>query len=280
MRCRIRYLTRQRSGNVSPSDQTFDLDGRRISLGRGTDCHVFLKDLRASYHHAEIVVRDFDVVIEAVDGSALTVDGVPVERAVITPESEIEVGPYRLRLVSEPDADLTLTVELTSPPPTDTVEQLIEPRRTQLGGGLLRKRALSWVLFLALIAVGLALPIIAHRAPAPDAADRAPAGPGPQAEPASPLAGFDRIWISGDLSSSHRLLSNQCGACHQAPFIPVTERSLRRLPPRHPASFRHRAVHLRRLRPDRAAWIATPSTRGPMASSRRSRACAPTAIGT
>ena len=108
MRCKVRYLSRQRSGGVTHSDQTINLEGQRIKLGRGTDCHVFLKDLRASYHHAEIVVRDFDVVIEAVDDSALTVDGVPVERAVITPESDIEVGPYRLQLVpNEPDADLT-----------------------------------------------------------------------------------------------------------------------------------------------------------------------------
>jgi Inner membrane component of T3SS, cytoplasmic domain len=222
MRCKVRYVARQRSGGVSHSDQTFNVEGQRISLGRGTDCHLFLKDLRASYHHAEIVVRDFDVVIEAVDDSALTIDGVPVERAAITPESEIEVGPYRLQLLREPDADLSLSVELTSPPPQDTIDKLIEPRRVGLDGGLLRKRALSWALFLLLITVGLALPIVAHRLAAPDTTTSGPAASGADAaHGGSPLAGFDRIWISGDLSSSHRLLSQQCGACHEAPFVPI-----------------------------------------------------------
>jgi len=225
MRCKVRYLSRQRSGGVTHSDQTIKVEGQRIKLGRGTDCQVYLKDLRASFHHAEIVVRDFDVVIEAVDDSALMVDGVPVERAVITPESEIEVGPYRVQLVpGEPDADLTVSVELVSPPPSDTVDKLIEPRRIGLEGGLLRKRPLSWALFLLLIVVGLALPIVAHRSPAPESTMSVPPASGPEpAHSAAPFAGFDRIWISGDLSSSHRLLSEQCGACHEAPFIPVRE---------------------------------------------------------
>ena len=214
MRCKIRYLTRQRTGRVAQDEQVVTLDGNRITLGRGTDSTVFLRDLRVSYHHAELVVHDTGIVLEAVGHSSLRVDQVAVERAVVTPESAIEVGPYRLQLGrDEPDVDLSLAVELVTPPPTDTIERLIEPRRVSLGTGLLRKRAISWLLFLLVIVGGLALPVVAYRTTRPEV--------GGNAERATVLAGFDRFWISGELSTSHQLLGDDCHACHELPFVPV-----------------------------------------------------------
>jgi hypothetical protein len=214
MRCKIRYLTRQRTGRVAQDEQIVTLEGNRITLGRGTDSTVFLRDLRVNYHHAELVVHDYGIVIEAVGHSILRIDHIPVERAVVTPDSEIEVGPYRLQLgQDEPDADLTLAVELVTPPPTDTIEQLVEPRRVLLGTGILRKRALSWLVFLVVIISGLALPIVAYRTTKPEGAGNA--------ERAPFLAGFDRFWLSGELSTSHQLLGDDCHACHELPFVPV-----------------------------------------------------------
>ena len=124
MRCTIRYLSRQRTGRVAQTEQLVEAPGRELTLGRGTDSDVFLRDLRVNYHHARLTVRDHDLVIEAVGESVLRVDQKPVKRAVVTPNSEIEVGPYRVALQpGEADDDLTLTVELISPPPVDTVER-------------------------------------------------------------------------------------------------------------------------------------------------------------
>jgi predicted CXXCH cytochrome family protein len=214
MRCKIRYLTRQRTGRVAQDEQIVTVEGNRITLGRGTDTTVFLRDLRVNYHHAELVVHDSEIVIEAVGHSILRVDHVAVERAIVRPDSEIEVGPYRLQLgQGEPDADLTLAVELVTPPPTDTVEQLVEPRRVTLGTGVLGKRAVSWLLFFLVIIAGLVLPVVAYRTTQPE-------GPG-QDRSAALLRGFDRFWISGELSSAHRLLGDDCSACHERPFVPV-----------------------------------------------------------
>jgi hypothetical protein len=229
MRCKIRYLTRQRTGRVAQDEQIITLEGNRITLGRGTDSAVFLRDLRVNYHHAELVVHDHEIVIEAVGHSILRIDHIPVERAVVTPESEIEVGPYRLQLgQDEPDADLTLAVELVTPPPTDTVEQLIEPRRLLLGTGILRKRALSWLLFLVVLVSGLALPIVAYRTTKPEGAGNG--------QSAGFLAGFDRFWISGDLAAGHRLLGDACNACHELPFVPVRSEACASC---HPATRHH-----------------------------------------
>jgi hypothetical protein len=214
MRCKIRYLTRQRTGRVAQDEQIVEVEGNRISLGRGTDSTVFLRDLRVNYHHADLVVHDDGIVLEAVGHSILRIDRLPVERGLITPDSEIEVGPYRLQLgQDEADADLTLAVELVTPPPTDTVEQLVPQRGIGLGSGLLGKRAISWLLFFLVITGGLALPILAYRTTKPES-------PGKQQSGAFP-AGFDRFWLSGALSSPHQLLGDDCKACHELAFVPV-----------------------------------------------------------
>lgn len=212
MRCKLRTVSRYRSGSVSRSEQLIETAGSRVTVGRGTDSDIFLKDLRVNYRHAEIVLRDFDAIIEAVGESDLRIDGVLVERGLLVPDAEIEVGPYRLQILpDEPDVDLALEVELVTPPPSDSIERLVAPRGVGIGSGLLRKRPLAWGLFAGLLAIGLVLPVLAHRTPAT-------LPPEPEQ---GMLAGFNRIWISGELASSHRMLADNCEACHQTPFVRV-----------------------------------------------------------
>lgn len=213
MRLTIRTISRLASGKVSQRDQTLDVDGRRIKLGRGTDNDIALKDLRVNYRHADIIVREADVVVEAIENNLIRLDGVPVERGVLTPESELEIGPYRLQLADvTPAGDITLTVELVSPAPAASVDTLIDPRRTRLGGGFLGKRGWSWALFLGLLAIALLVPIWAYMTPKPR--------PGSPERPTL-LASFDRVWTSGELSRPHRFLSENCGACHEKAFVSV-----------------------------------------------------------
>lgn len=214
MRLTIRTISRLPSGRVSQKDQTVEIEGRRIKLGRGTDNDLALKDLRVNYRHADILVREEDIVVEAIDDSLIRLDGVPVERGALTPESELEVGPYRIQVVdaSLGGHEVTLAVELVSPAPAGSVEAIIDPRRTRLGGGFLGKRGWSWLLFLLLLAVSLIIPIWAYMAPKPK--------PGSPERPTL-LTSFDRVWTSGDLSAPHKFLSQNCGACHEKAFISV-----------------------------------------------------------
>ncbi|HEX8375637.1 MAG TPA: FHA domain-containing protein, partial [Geminicoccaceae bacterium] len=163
MRCKIRFVSRQANGGVSFKEQAVEVQGRRVKLGRGTDNDVFLKDLRVNFRHADILIRDTDLVVEAVGESPLKVDGVAMSRGALAPGTQVEVGPYRVGLLAaEPGADLTLEVELLTPAPTGTVEQLMAPGGLKLEGTVLGKRALSWALFLAVLAVGLGLPVAAY----------------------------------------------------------------------------------------------------------------------
>ncbi|MDX1541953.1 MAG: FHA domain-containing protein, partial [Geminicoccaceae bacterium] len=173
MRLKIRTLQRLKSGGTSASDHVVEVPEKRIGIGRGTDNEVFLRDLRVNYKHARILVRDFDTIIEAEDDSLIQVDEVPVERAVIDTNSEIDVGPYRLKLLGpEGDDDLVITVELVSPVESETVDKLIRPERTKLEGRAIGRRSLAWSLFLLVLALTLALPILAHLVSDPERAER------------------------------------------------------------------------------------------------------------
>lgn len=212
MRCKIRYISRQRRG-VTQSDQIVDIQGARLKLGRGTDSDVFLKDLRVNYHHADIVVRESDIVIEAVGASLVRVDGSPVERGVIRQGSEVEVGPYRVDLApNEPGVDLTLLVELVVAPPADV--DLINPARVRIGvtGGTSR-RVYSWSLFGAAIVGCLFLPVVAYLSSGSDA--------GEDSEPIPVLSSFDQVWLSGEMSGSHKYFAHDCGECHEQAFTQV-----------------------------------------------------------
>ena len=215
MRLRIRQLTRLRSGGTSATDHVVEVPGDRIRVGRGTDNELFLKDLRVNYRHAEIVVREHDVVVEAAGGE-IRLDEVPVERAVLGPGETVGIGPYRVQvLADEPDADLTVTYELAAPPPGETPEQLIRPERVQVRGG---RRAWAWILFVVVILGSLAVPVVAHLM-----AKSEPDEPVAGREGLPLLAGLDRLWVSGELSSSHKQLNEDCGACHERAFVPVRE---------------------------------------------------------
>ena len=223
MRLKIRALQRLKSGGTSASDHVIEVPGNRIGIGRGTDNEVFLKDLRVSYQHAQILVRPHDKVMEAIDDSLVRVDEVPTDRAVIDTDSDIEIGPYRLKLLGrEPDADFVITVELVSPVQAETVDQLIRPERTRLEGGWLGRRSLSWALFLLVLGLALALPILAYLGDDPARAEKRVTAEGPD-QGRGPLMGFDQLWISGELSGSHKMLANDCRACHETAFVPVRD---------------------------------------------------------
>jgi predicted CXXCH cytochrome family protein len=221
MRCRIRNLFRSRTGSLGFKEEIVEVDGHRVRLGRGTENDVFLGDLRVNYRHAEIVVREHDVIIEAIGESIIRVDGVPTDRGAMTPATEVEVGPYRIQLQDEAGADLTLAIELIAPAPTDGVDKLIDPKRIGIGGS---RRSLSWVLFVAAIVGTLVLPMVAHLLFKPGTTavvERAGAADTPR----SRLASLDSIWSSGPLSSAHKSLEGRCEVCHEQAFVMVRNES-------------------------------------------------------
>ncbi len=219
MRCRVQNVTRLPNGTTSTKDREVTTSGNRVRIGRGTDNDIVLKDLSVAFRHADIIVRDFDIVVEAVAGSAVRFDDVPAGRGVLAPETVLGIGPYQIRLLPpERGFDLDLAIESGETAATAPVTASAPLR---LRGGLLARRPLSWLLFAAALVGCLVLPVLANLGyqtdRAPVLADGRTGGDAPK----TVLAGFDHAWDTGELSNPHKFLEQRCEACHVVPFQPI-----------------------------------------------------------
>ena len=89
MRCRVQNVTSLPNGTTSTKDREVTTSGNRLRIGRGTDNDIVLKDLAVALRHADIVVRDFDIVVESVSGSLVLFDDVAAGRGALTPETVV-----------------------------------------------------------------------------------------------------------------------------------------------------------------------------------------------
>ena len=220
MRCRVQNVTRLPNGTVSTKDREITTSGNRVRIGRGTDNDIVLKDLSVQFRHADIVVRDFDVVVEAVGGSAVRFDDIAAGRGAFTTDTVVGIGPYQIRLLP-PERGFDLAVAVESGEAAPVAAPAASAAQLRLRGGLLARRPLSWLLFAAVLLGFLVLPVLAHfnypREQAPVLADGRSGGDAP----ATLFAGYDHSWDSGELSDSHKFLEQRCEACHVVPFQPV-----------------------------------------------------------
>lgn len=210
MRCLVRFLTRRASGGIGYRD--VPVDATSLRLGRGTDNEVFLPDIRVSYRQARIHIRAGAVVIEGEGVNTVRVNGASMRQASIGVEDDVDVGPYRIKLLpATPEAELAISVELVVPL-GDDVERMRQASGIGLLGTLPSKRALSWSLALVVLGLFLVLPVAAF-----------------MADPIRKLANtvlpfaVDKPWESGPLSAPHKFFGNNCTTCHEKAFVMVRD---------------------------------------------------------
>ncbi|HVH76664.1 MAG TPA: cytochrome c3 family protein [Stellaceae bacterium] len=189
----------------------------RLRFGRGTDNEVPLADIRVPLAAAVMSQRIGGLSIEQSGELPLRVNGGSAHSANVGPGDEIDIGPYRI-VLSEPaeGLDAALSVELVRPM-GDALDRILRHSRIGLEHTHLSRRRASWALFLAILVLCLAAPIVAYLA-----------GQRVTAPTAVPAAGgasvvFRGSWNPGQLSNAHRYFAHQCSTCHRAPFRAVED---------------------------------------------------------
>ena len=209
MRWLVKFITRRAGGAISHSDQP--VETAILRFGRGTANEVYLPDIRVAFGHARLGLLDGTFVVAASGGNLMTVNGIPVARAVVQQGDEIGIGPYRIGLnEAEGDHDLLVEVELVNPLEEGS-SQGAAITGLQLAALLPSKRRWSWVFFLGVIAVTLALPVAAFYAKSVRSMLTAAALPP------------DRMVSSGTISAPHKNLVGNCQACHKEAFAKVAD---------------------------------------------------------
>lgn len=181
------------------------LEADRVTLGRGTDQHVQLPDMRVTLAHAEIRQQPGGGYrIECSGENPVTVNGSPVQAANLGIGDLIDVGRFRLTVGAPPrGTDLLLEIdERVSVREEQGRRRERYPMTLEQAG--LRKRRAAW---------GLAALVLLPLFVAPLAARYAAGG--------EAGASLDAFWQPGPPSASHSPFVLDCDACHQAPFTMV-----------------------------------------------------------
>jgi predicted CXXCH cytochrome family protein len=215
----IRTWTRQAGERVS-NDRVVSAD--RLRIGRGTDQDVELPDLRVGLAHAEIVRSGNKAMMMARGGASLLVNGAPASEHKLRGGDNIRFGRYSLTVSPGRDGtDLLIEVDEAISARDERSQRLTRLSLTLDEAGLSRRR-LSWVLFFLVLLPTLAIPALLRYYPLGHVPAAAPAATVASNSPSAPLwEPTDRVWLSGHFSGAHSYFRNDCGKCHETPFLRV-----------------------------------------------------------
>lgn len=205
----ITYLTRRAKGGVSRRSE--EKSAEVLRFGRSTNAEVYLADPRIRYDHAVIHQRHGGFFVEVENLSDLRVNGQPTRSRPVIVGDIISIGPFDVSVVEPPEGmDFAIEVELVRPL-GDDYAQLAARSTIRLMDYGLRRRIWSWVGVLVILGVFLVAPIVFYSQHSEESAEKT-VGTRP-----------DTVWNSGPISSSHRLIADQCNTCHQKPFVQVLD---------------------------------------------------------
>jgi predicted CXXCH cytochrome family protein len=185
------------------TDEALEVD--RVTLGRGTDQHVQLPDMRVTLAHAEIRLQPGGGYrIECQSENPVWVNGSPVTSAALGTDDVVDCGRFRLTIGKAPEGtDLLLQVEERASAREEQGRRRQRYRLTLEQAGL-GKRRWAWALALLVLVPLFALPLVLRFATAGAAG-----------------ASVDTVWQPGPPSDAHSPFVRDCDVCHQTPFVQV-----------------------------------------------------------
>jgi predicted CXXCH cytochrome family protein len=205
----VRQIAVTSDGREIIRSNPFDVD--QIGIGRSAANAIHLADLAVSPDHAVIRNRDDGhIVVESTSGQGFTLDGRQSQSVTIDPAKGAELGfGGHIITVSVDDEGTIFTVKRIDAV-SDSAETRSEATVYTLKGLLPSKRVSAWSFVIIALAAFLVWPIYTWAT-------------WQGVEERSDAFHADTLWSSGDLSSAHHSLENDCQACHVDAFVTVKD---------------------------------------------------------
>lgn len=205
----VRQIAVTSDGREIIRSNPFDVD--QIGIGRSAANAIHLADLAVSPDHAVIRNRDDGhIVVESTSGQGFTLDGRQSQSVTIDPAEGAELGfGGHIITVSVDDEGTIFTVKRIDAV-SDSAETRSEATVYTLKGLLPSKRVSAWSFVIIALAAFLVWPIYTWAT-------------WQGVEERSDAFHADTLWSSGDLSSAHHSLENDCQACHVDAFVTVKD---------------------------------------------------------
>jgi hypothetical protein len=222
MRCLLLTITRNRRGQ--PVRDGRIVTGEMLTIGRGSDCSIYLPHVRVNLHQATLRTQDDGRLVIEAASPGISVDGNFTQRARLRPDTRITIGPYELVVEPAgaegyPEHDFALTVELREAQPDKRAQRAARRRApTSLFEAGLRKRLPALLLALVIGVLFLVFPILHATQPEFRANER---------ELQVSAVAADESWSPGPLAAGHRGFGRDCRVCHTEPFVHVRDQECR-----------------------------------------------------
>lgn len=199
----MKILLREPTDGGILVDHVFDQE--TLTIGRGTDCDIYLPDPLVGMQHAKVFADGRQIIVEATTDAGFLVDGTFHQRVALKPGMVLGFGVGQLQVGRTDQAALSLTVvDRGDGKPSRAVRR--RKYRLTLAESGARPRRWAGVAALVVLGVALVWPLAGHFAPSLARAG-ASLGMTPQA-----------AWESGGASRAHRHFMDDCQACHTSAF--------------------------------------------------------------
>ncbi len=221
----VSTLSKRRSGSIASRDHTVPCEV--VRFGRGTDNEVQLPDPRIPIDQATLRKGADGLRFESYGATRVQIDGKDTKAGKVKIGSVIELGPYEVKINPPPEGiDVAISVELVHPL-GDGLDRLKSRSVTALADTWLNVRALSWTLFLVILGLFLVWPIADYMIRAPykkpiQVLSSSPITVARTKQRIWPIAA-DKAWDTGEISSPHKFIGNNCDTCHRRAFEQVTD---------------------------------------------------------
>ena len=214
----IRKIRRRPNGQEVVRDQP--VNKTELTVGRATECDIYLPDLTVSLNHATIEAAGNSIRVQATSDRAVKAKGKFGTRFVFPAKDEntIGIGPYQIKIYNEDDSIVVATER------TEEKTQMLQPEDEEkifsLKKAVIGKRSHAWFWALVTVFVAIAAPLYYFYS-------------GRKADVANPIeiradqeligTRVDQLWLSGPMSLAHTSLADNCNACHLNAFESVQD---------------------------------------------------------
>ncbi|MEM1298134.1 MAG: cytochrome c3 family protein [Pseudomonadota bacterium] len=214
---------RKRAGSDDVSRRETILDGAEFKVGRAVSSEINLSDIDIDYHHATVRIDGGQVRMSAESEGGISAQSGRVNEANLSAGGSVAIGRYTF--TAEPGRDGADAVMVLEEAPAAPVASGAKRKgKRDLEQVLPSRRLLGWVFSLAVIGIFVVWPMT-------DVLQRPgmPGGPAVNTSEIKLVDGMARkdlpkpspmeiAWSSGPLSDVHKLIENDCAACHVSPF--------------------------------------------------------------
>ncbi len=216
----IRKIRRRPNGQEVVRDQP--VLKSELTVGRATDCDIYLPDLRVSLNHAQIEAAGTSIRVVATSDRPVQVKNKLGNRFVFShkDQAEVEIGPYQLKIYKEEGSDSIVVATERIEEKTPTLQPEDESKLFSLKKTLPGKRSSAWFLTVLAVAGSIFVPLYYFYT------DRKADVAEPiQTRADQELIGIrsDQWWLSGEMSTAHTSLADNCNSCHLNAFESVKD---------------------------------------------------------